>query len=72
MKEIIGSGPYRFRADLHEPGVKIVLDKFADYRPRSEPPLWASGAKIARMDRVCGGVFLALAGGLTLLRRAGA
>lgn len=52
VKEIIGSGPYRFRADLHEPGVKIVLDKFADYRPRNEPPLWASGAKIARMDRV--------------------
>lgn len=27
---------------------------------------------IARMDRVCGGVFLALAGGLAMLRRAGA
>lgn len=27
---------------------------------------------IARMDRVCGGVFLALAGGLTMLRRVGA
>jgi peptide/nickel transport system substrate-binding protein len=52
VKEIVGSGPYRFRADLHEPGVKIVLDKFADYRPRSEPPNWASGAKIAKMDRV--------------------
>ena len=47
VKEIIGSGPYKFRADLHEPGVKIVLDKFADYKPRSEPPVWASGAKIA-------------------------
>jgi peptide/nickel transport system substrate-binding protein len=52
VKEIIGSGPYRFRADLHEPGVKIVLDKFADYRPRSEPPVWASGAKIAKIDRI--------------------
>jgi peptide/nickel transport system substrate-binding protein len=52
VKEIVGSGPYRFRADLHEPGVKIVLDKFADYTPRSEPPNWASGAKIAKMDRV--------------------
>ena len=27
---------------------------------------------IARMDRLCGGVFLALAGGLAMLRRAGA
>ncbi len=52
VKEIIGSGPYKFRADLHEPGVKIVLDKFADYKPRSEPPVWASGAKLAKLDRV--------------------
>src|SRR5205085_1335865 len=52
VKEIVGSGPYRFRADLHEPGVKIVLEKFADYKPRSEPPVWASGAKLARIDRI--------------------
>jgi peptide/nickel transport system substrate-binding protein len=52
VKEIIGSGPYKFRADLHEPGVKIVLDKFADYKPRSEPPNWASGGKIAKLDRI--------------------
>ncbi len=52
VKEIIGSGPYRFRADLHEPGVKIVLEKFADYKPRSEPPIWASGGKVAKIDRV--------------------
>ncbi len=52
VKEIIGSGPYKFRADQHEPGVKIVLEKFADYKPRSEPPNWASGGKIAKMDKV--------------------
>ncbi|WP_395710288.1 ABC transporter substrate-binding protein [Reyranella sp.] len=52
VKEIIGSGPYRFRADLHEPGVKIVLEKFTDYTPRREPPNWASGGKIAKLDRV--------------------
>lgn len=52
VKEIIGSGPYKFRADLHEPGVKIVLEKFADYSPRPEPPVWASGGKIAKIDRV--------------------
>src|SRR4029453_10943227 len=34
------------------PGVKIVLEKFADYKPRGEPPNWASGAKIAKLDRV--------------------
>jgi peptide/nickel transport system substrate-binding protein len=52
VKEIVGSGPYKFRADLHEPGVKIVLEKFAGYKPRSEPPVWASGAKIAKVDRI--------------------
>ena len=52
VKEIIGSGPYKFRADLHEAGVKIVLEKFADYRPRSEPPVWASGGKVAKIDRI--------------------
>ncbi len=52
VKEIVGSGPYKFRADLHEPGVKIVLEKFADYRPRPEPPVWASGGKIAKIDRI--------------------
>ena len=52
VKEIIGSGPYKFRADLHEPGVKIVLEKFADYQPRPEPPVWASGGKIAKIDRI--------------------
>jgi len=52
VKEIIGSGPYKFRADLHEPGVKIVLEKFADYKPRAEPPVWASGGKIAKIDRI--------------------
>src|SRR5258708_38994767 len=52
VKDIIGSGPYKFRADLHEPGVKIVLDKFADYKPRLEPPVWASGAKLAWIDRI--------------------
>ena len=52
VKDIIGSGPYKFRADLHEPGVKIVLERFTDYKPRSEPPSWASGGKIARLDRI--------------------
>src|SRR5204862_7505524 len=52
VKEIIGSGPYKFRADLHEPGVKIVLEKFADYKPRPEPPVWTSGGKMAKIDRI--------------------
>jgi peptide/nickel transport system substrate-binding protein len=52
VREIIGSGPYRFRADLHEPGNKLVLERFDAYRPRSEAPNWASGAKIAKIPRI--------------------
>ena len=47
VKEIIGSGPYKFRADLHEPGVKIVLEKFADYRAAAR----AAGLGVGRQDR---------------------
>jgi peptide/nickel transport system substrate-binding protein len=52
IPEIIGSGPYRFRPDLSSLGVRVVLDRFADYVPRSEPPVWASGAKLAKLDRI--------------------
>ncbi|MEJ0069207.1 MAG: ABC transporter substrate-binding protein [Pseudomonadota bacterium] len=52
IPEVIGSGPYRFRSDLSPIGVKVVLDRFADYVPRSEPPVWASGAKLAKVDRI--------------------
>ena len=52
VREIVGSGPYRFRADQHEPGIKLVLERFAGYRPRSEAPSWASGAKLAKIERV--------------------
>ena len=34
VKEIVCSGPYKLRADLNEPGVKILLDKFTEYKPR--------------------------------------
>jgi len=49
IPEVIGSGPYRFRSDLSPIGVRVVLERFADYVPRSEPPVWASGAKLAKL-----------------------
>jgi peptide/nickel transport system substrate-binding protein len=52
IPEVIGSGPYRFRSDLSPIGVKVVLERFADYVPRSEPPVWASGAKLAKLARI--------------------
>jgi peptide/nickel transport system substrate-binding protein len=53
IKEIIGSGPYRYRADEHVPGARIVYERFADYKPReSGLPEWTAGPKVAYFDRV--------------------
>ncbi|WP_158287867.1 ABC transporter substrate-binding protein [Falsiroseomonas bella] len=52
IPEVIGSGPYIFAADEYRPGDRIVVRRNPAYRPRSEPPVWASGGKAARMERV--------------------
>jgi peptide/nickel transport system substrate-binding protein len=52
IPQVIGSGPYRFMADEYRPGDRIVVQRHAAYRPRSEPPVWASGGKVARIERV--------------------
>src|SRR5437868_8160188 len=50
--EQIGSGPFRFVASEFQPGVKAVYEKNKDYVPRKEPPSWASGGKVVKVDRV--------------------
>jgi len=52
VTEMVGSGPFKFVKDEFQPGHQVVYVKNADYVPRSEPPSWASGAKIAKIDRV--------------------
>jgi peptide/nickel transport system substrate-binding protein len=52
IAEQIGSGPFKFVASEFQPGVKAVYEKNADYVPRKEPPSWAAGAKIVKVDRV--------------------
>jgi peptide/nickel transport system substrate-binding protein len=52
ISEVIGSGPYRFRSDLSPLGVRVVLERNPDYVPRQEPPVWASGAKLAKIERI--------------------
>ncbi len=52
ISEYVGSGPFVFARDQWQPGVKAVFTKFKDYKPRSEPPSWAAGGKIAKVDRV--------------------
>src|SRR3982751_6234962 len=52
IAEQIGSGPFRFVAAEFQPGVKAVYEKNKDYVPRKEPPSWASGGKVVKVDRV--------------------
>ncbi|WP_419899511.1 ABC transporter substrate-binding protein [Roseomonas sp. USHLN139] len=48
----IGSGPYRFVAEEYRPGDRIVLARNPGYRPREGAPVWASGGKVPRFERV--------------------
>lgn len=52
VSEIIGSGPYRFIADEFVPGANVTYAKFDKYVPRSEPPMWQTGAKVAHIERI--------------------
>ena len=52
ITEMIGSGPYRFNAAEYVTGSLAVYEKFDGYVPRSEPPEWATGGKIAHFPRI--------------------
>lgn len=53
VTEMVGSGPYRFRADERVSGARLVYERFAGYKPReSGVPDWTAGPKIAHFDRV--------------------
>lgn len=53
VREVIGSGPFRFKADERVPGSKVVYEKFADYVPRADgSPSWTAGPKVVHFDRV--------------------
>ena len=52
IPEVIGSGPYRYLPAESRPGDRLVFARNAAYRPRPEPAIWASGGKVARMERV--------------------
>ncbi len=53
ITEIIGSGPYRFKADERVPGSFNVYTKFEKYQPRQDgTPDWTAGPKIVHFDRV--------------------
>ena len=52
ITDTVGSGPFKFVREEFEPGHKAVYVKNADYVPRSEPPDWATGGKVVKVDRV--------------------
>jgi len=47
-----GSGPFKFVKDEWVPGSKAVYVRNPDYVPRKEPPSWAAGGKVVKVDRV--------------------
>jgi peptide/nickel transport system substrate-binding protein len=53
VTEMVGSGPFRFKADERVPGALLVYEKFAGYVPRNDgTPEWTAGPKRAFFDRV--------------------
>ncbi len=52
LKELVGSGPFRYVAAERVPGSLNVYEKFGDYVPRAEPADYLSGGKVAYFDRV--------------------
>ncbi len=50
--DVIGSGPFIFKADEWKPGEKVVYVKNPKYKPRNEPPSGLAGGKVAKVDRV--------------------
>jgi peptide/nickel transport system substrate-binding protein len=52
IKELIGSGPFRFNRDEYRPGARLVYDRFDGYVPRKEPASGFAGGKVVKVDRV--------------------
>jgi len=52
VTEAIGSGPWKFNKAEWAPGSKTVYEKFADYKPRTEPTSGLAGAKLVKVDRM--------------------
>jgi peptide/nickel transport system substrate-binding protein len=53
ITEMVGSGPFRFKADERLVGARVVYERFADYVPRPDGTAQCTaGPKIAHFDRV--------------------
>jgi peptide/nickel transport system substrate-binding protein len=45
IKEVIGSGPFKFVQEEWQPGHRVVYVRNPDYVPRAEPPSFGAGGK---------------------------
>jgi peptide/nickel transport system substrate-binding protein len=52
IKEIVGSGPFRFAKDEWQPGEQIVYLRNPDYIPRDETASGSTGGKKVHLDKV--------------------
>ena len=52
VTEVVGSGPFRFRAAQWVPGSLAVYERNAHYVPRDEAPDFLAGGKVVNFDRV--------------------
>ncbi len=53
VKEMVGSGPYRFKSDEYRAGAGAAYERFAGYVPRQQgTPSLTAGPKLANFDRV--------------------
>jgi peptide/nickel transport system substrate-binding protein len=53
VTEMVGSGPYRFKADERVPGALVVYERNPAYVPRaSGTPSGTAGPKVAHLDRI--------------------
>jgi len=53
ITDMVGSGPFRFKADERVVGARAVYERFAGYKPRPQgTPDWTAGPKIVHFDRV--------------------
>ncbi|ONG59032.1 ABC transporter substrate-binding protein [Pseudoroseomonas deserti] len=52
ISEAIGSGPWMFQSREWVPGQNAIYTRFDKYVPREEPPSWAAGGKVAKIDRI--------------------
>jgi peptide/nickel transport system substrate-binding protein len=53
ITEVIGSGPFRFKADERVQGSRFVYERFEGYKPREDgAPSFTAGPKIVHFDRI--------------------